>query len=64
RSGQSSLNNCPRLAGNLILGGQPAVDNFDITSTAVHWGLFGQVYQQVKDLPPGSPIPEIKIEGP
>nr|WP_291280091.1 T6SS immunity protein Tdi1 domain-containing protein [Galactobacter sp.] len=46
-----------------FLGGEITLDNIEIAFTSVHWSLFGQIYQQVKDLPPGSPIPEIKVEG-
>lgn len=47
----------------LFLGGEPTLDNLELVFTTVHWSLFGQLYQQVKDLPPGTPIGEINIEG-
>lgn len=45
-----------------FLGGEITLDNIEIAFTSVHWSLFGQIFQQVKDLPPGSPIPEINVE--
>ncbi len=40
----------------LILGGKMEADNFEITSWRVHIGLMGQIYEQSKDLPEGTPI--------
>jgi hypothetical protein len=46
-----------------FLGGENTLDNFEIAFTTVHWSLFGQLYQQVKDLPPGTPITDINVSG-
>lgn len=45
-----------------FLGGDPSVNNMELTDVSVHWALFGQMYQQVKDLPPGTPISEINAD--
>jgi hypothetical protein len=29
-------------------------ENFEVTDWRVHMGLMGQIYQKVKDLPPGT----------
>jgi hypothetical protein len=46
----------------LVLGGEDSVDNVEATDLAVHLSLHGQIHEQVKDLPPGTPVSEIKIE--
>ncbi|MFL5245565.1 MAG: DUF1851 domain-containing protein [Gemmataceae bacterium] len=45
-----------------ILGGEVDLDNFEPTDLQVHFGILGQIHRQVKDLPPGTPIGEIRIE--
>jgi hypothetical protein len=45
-----------------VLGGEIEPDNFEPTDLQVHFGILGQIHRQVKDLPPGTPIGEIKIE--
>lgn len=45
-----------------VLGGEVDLDNFEPTDVQVHFGILGQIHRQVKDLPPGTPIREIKIE--
>lgn len=47
-----------------FLGGELAVDNFTPTDLSVHFSVLGQLYRQVKDLPAGTKISDIKIEGP
>jgi hypothetical protein len=44
-----------------VLGGELAPDNFEPTDLQVHFGILGQIHRQIKDLPPGTPIGEIKI---
>jgi hypothetical protein len=46
-----------------ILGGEPEPDNFEPTDLQVHFSILGQIHCQIKDLPPGTPINEIRIEG-
>lgn len=45
----------------LVLGGEDEIDNIEPTDVSVHISIHGQVHRQVKDLPDGSPISEIKI---
>ena len=46
------------------LGGEPTVENVGIVSLQVHFSVTGQVHRQIKDLPEGTPISEIRIEEP
>jgi hypothetical protein len=45
-----------------ILGGSMEPDNFECVSWRVHFMPMGQIHEQVKDLPPGTPIKGIKVE--
>jgi hypothetical protein len=47
-----------------VLGGQFDPDNFETCSVLVHFSIAGQIHRQVKDLPPGTKIGEIRIEEP
>jgi hypothetical protein len=47
-----------------VLGGQLDPDNFETCSVLVHFSIAGQIHRQVKDLPPGTKIGEVRIEGP
>lgn len=44
-----------------ILGGEFNIDNIEKTSFVVKLGIAGQIHRQVKDLPDGTEISEIKI---
>jgi hypothetical protein len=44
-----------------ILGGSYEVDNFEAVPWRVHVGIMGQIHEQVKDLPPGTPITGIDV---
>ena len=46
-----------------ILGGKIEPENFEPTDLSVHFSILGQIHRQVKDLPPGTKISNIKIEG-
>jgi hypothetical protein len=46
------------------LGGQLDPDNFETCSILVHFSITGQIHRQIRDLPPGTPITEIKFEPP
>jgi hypothetical protein len=46
-----------------VLGGEIEPDNFEPTDLQVHFGILGQIHRQVQDLPPGTPIGDIQIEG-
>lgn len=47
-----------------ILGGEFELSNFEPTDLSVHFSILGQIHRQVKDLPPGTKIKDIKIKGP
>lgn len=47
----------------LVLGGSLEADNFEATDMQVHFGMLGQIHVQVQDLPPGTEIGGIEIEG-
>lgn len=40
----------------LFLGGTATVDNLEVVITEVYWSINGQIWRQVEDLPPGTPI--------
>lgn len=46
----------------LVLGGQDDIDNIEVTDVAVHVSIMGQIHKQVKDLPPGTKINNIRTE--
>jgi hypothetical protein len=43
------------------LGGDYELTNFEVTDVGVHFSMFGQISQQVENLPAGTPIKEFKI---
>ena len=43
------------------LGGEYALENAATSDIAVHFSLTGQVHQQLRDLPPGTPISEVRL---
>lgn len=45
------------------LGGEMEPDNFEPTDLSVHFSILGQIHRQVKDLPPGTKISKINIDG-
>jgi hypothetical protein len=45
-----------------VLGGEFEPSNFQPTDLSVHFSILGQIHKQVKDLPPGTKIKDIKIE--
>ena len=47
-----------------VLGGADDPDNIEVCDVAVHLSLSGQIHQQVKDLPDGTAIDEVKIVAP
>lgn len=44
-----------------ILGGAIAADNSEVSDVVVHFSIAGQFHRQVKDLPPGMKIRNVKI---
>jgi len=49
---------------NPVLGGDYAIENIECTDFVVVVNVAGQIHGQVKDMPPGTPISEIKIIDP
>ncbi len=47
-----------------VLGGRIQPDNFEPTDLVVHFSMLGQIHRQVKDLPPGTRISNIKVGKP
>ncbi len=45
-----------------VLGGECDASNLEPTDIAVHFSILGQIWNQVKDLPPGTPITDINIK--
>ena len=45
-----------------VLGGEYTVDNFEPTDIEVHFSVTGQLHRQIKDLPPGTKINNIKFK--
>jgi hypothetical protein len=46
----------------LILGGTMDPENFEITQWRVHIGIMGQIYEQLRDVPEGTPVKGLKVE--
>lgn len=46
----------------LVLGGEDSESNVSATNISVHLSILGQIHQQVKDLPEGTEITDIRIE--
>ena len=44
-----------------VLGGELSVDNVELADFAVSVNLAGQVHEQVRSLPPGTPVTDIRI---
>jgi hypothetical protein len=47
-----------------VLGGQIKPENFEPTDLSVHFSILGQIHRQVKNLPSGTSISNIKMEKP
>ncbi|MCA9037006.1 MAG: DUF1851 domain-containing protein [Planctomycetaceae bacterium] len=45
----------------LVLGGDDDIENVEVADVSVHISIHGQVHRQVKDLPDGAQISEIRI---
>lgn len=46
-----------------VLGGALTVDNLELQDFVVATNISGQIHQQVLDLPPGTPVAGIAVEG-
>ena len=47
-----------------FLGGKTEPNNMELTDICIHFAFLGEVYHQVKDLPPGTKIRSIRLEKP
>lgn len=47
----------------LFLGGQDVSNNYELQDMEVYWHLSNQLYHQIKDLPEGTKIGDIKLQG-
>lgn len=45
-----------------MLGGEIELSNMKLSDMSLYWSINTQIYAQVKDLPPGTPIGDITIE--
>ncbi len=45
-----------------VLGGEVEPKNMEVCSWKVHFHIQGQIHEQVKDLPPGTPINGVNIK--
>jgi len=46
----------------LFLGGQDNYDNYEVVDMEVYWDIQYQMYEQVKNLPPGTKISSVKFK--
>jgi hypothetical protein len=46
----------------LFLNGKDEIDNLEIVDNEVYWAFQNQIYQQIKNLPPGTKINSIRFE--
>lgn len=46
----------------LALGGEDDIVNIEATDVSIHISIHGQVHRQIKDLPDGTPISEVKFK--
>lgn len=59
---QLSYNECFGYKVPLFLGGSDSIENYQKQDLEVYWHFEMQLYMQVKDLPPGTKIKDIKFE--
>ncbi len=45
-----------------VLGGEVSIQSVEVTAFVVKSGILAQIHEQIKDLPPGTPIGEVRIE--
>jgi len=68
--GQALLGMCPGTNECLsfihppALGGKLDPDNIEISAVSIHLSISGQIHRQIKDLPPGATIKNLKIVAP
>lgn len=54
-------NQCIGYKKPLFLGGKDTFDNLELSDLDVYWTIFGQLIDQIRGLPPGTPIGKISI---
>ncbi|WP_208996340.1 T6SS immunity protein Tdi1 domain-containing protein [Pseudovibrio ascidiaceicola] len=54
-------NECVGYKVPLFLGGKDELANLEVTDLEVYWTLSGQMLEQIKDLPAGTPIGKVTI---
>jgi len=59
-----SFQDCAGHKRPLFLSGTDDLSNFEIVDMEVYWDLQNQIYNQIKNLPPGTKINSIKLEKP
>lgn len=57
-----SRGECVGLVKPLFLGGKDDFHNMEVIDMEVHWEMTSQIWQAVRDLPPGTPIGSIRFE--
>lgn len=60
---QAAVNSSELQDQFLMLGGVIEPSNLEVSDMIVTVNLFGQIHEQFKDLPPGTPIAGINIDG-
>ena len=55
-------NQCYSFVHPPFLGGPYKPSNIEITDIEVHFSIIGQIHEQIKDLPVGTPIEKFKIK--
>lgn len=58
---QPGTNQCFSFKQPPVLGGAITPENMELCDIAVHFSIAGQIHRQVKDLPPGTKIRNVKI---
>lgn len=48
----------------LVLGGDDAVENFELTDAVIHVSIHGQIHRQLIDVPEGTPVGDIRVVPP
>lgn len=54
--GSIAFEDCVGYATPLFLGGADSVEHLELGDLDVYWTIGSQIFQQVRDLPPGSPV--------
>ena len=56
-----AVTRCVEYTVPLYLGGADDIANMSVLDLDVHWTLGSQLYAQVRDLPPGTPIGDVTL---